>query len=253
MIKGILFDKDGTLIDFYKVWGTAAGPVMDRLLADCHMGERESLKIAILERLGIHGSEIDPEGAFAWMTYREITDVIWNFLKEEHQELLPERQEFLERVKKEFYREVVEKRTDYPVFTEVKELFRKLTEEYGMKVGLATTDTYASARACMECLGVSSYVTFWGTDDGILPVKPDGRLVELAAESWQIKPEEILMTGDTPNDMRFAHNGHAFALGVLSGTGKRKDMECVADDLIESVAELPAWLDGKRGEKDGRD
>ena len=41
MIKGILFDKDGTLIDFYKVWGTAAGPVMDRLLAGCHMGERE--------------------------------------------------------------------------------------------------------------------------------------------------------------------------------------------------------------------
>ena len=38
MIKGILFDKDGTLIDFYKVWGAAAGPVMDRFLADFHMG-----------------------------------------------------------------------------------------------------------------------------------------------------------------------------------------------------------------------
>ena len=53
MIKGILFDKDGTLIDFYKVWGTAAGPVMDRLLAGCHMGEREFLKKELLERLGL--------------------------------------------------------------------------------------------------------------------------------------------------------------------------------------------------------
>ena len=42
------------------------------------------------------------------------------------------------------------------------------------------------------------------------------KLVELAAESWHIKPEELLMVGDTPNDMRFAHNGHALALGVLS-------------------------------------
>ena len=46
--------------------------------------------------------------------------------------------------------------------------------------------------------------------------------------------------------MRFAHNGHALALGVLSGTGKIHHMECVADDLIESVAELPAWLEEKR-------
>lgn len=68
------------------------------------------------------------------MTYREITDVIWNFLKEEHPELLSEKQELLERVQNEFYTEVVEKRRDYPVFTEVKELFRKLTEEYGVKV-----------------------------------------------------------------------------------------------------------------------
>lgn len=57
---------------------TGHGP----LLADCHMGEREFLKKELLERLGIYDSEIDPEGAFAWMTYREITDVIWNFLKE---------------------------------------------------------------------------------------------------------------------------------------------------------------------------
>ena len=76
--------------------------------------------------------------------------------------------------------------------------------------------------------------------------------MELAAESWHIKPEELLMVGDTPNDMRFAHNGHALALGVLSGTGKIHHMECVADDLIESVAELPAWLEGKRGENNGR-
>ena len=243
MVKGILFDKDGTLIDFYEVWGTAAGPVMDRLLADCHMGEREILKRELLERLGIHGSSIDPEGAFAFMTYQEITGIIWNFLKKVHPERLPEKQAFLTQVQNEFYREVVEKRTDYPVFTDVRNLFQTLTEAYHLHVGLATTDTLSSAKACLDCMKASEYVTFWGTDDGVMPVKPDGKLIELAADAWQISPEEILMVGDTPNDMRFAHNGRAFALGTLSGTGCRKDMETLADDLIESVAELPAWLD----------
>ena len=32
-IKGILFDKDGTLIDFFKVWEPAIKPVLERLLA----------------------------------------------------------------------------------------------------------------------------------------------------------------------------------------------------------------------------
>ena len=254
MIKGILFDKDGTLIDFNEVWGTAVGPVMDRLLADCHMGERELLKRELLERLGIHGNRIDPEGAFAWMTYQEITNIIWAFLREEHIETLPEKEIFLKKVQREFYREVVEDRTEYPMFTDVKVLFQTLTEE-GFHVGLATTDTYDSTRAFMDRLGASDYITFWGTDDGILPVKPDEKLAVLAADEWKIYPEELLMVGDTPNDMRFAHNGHIYALGVLSGTGQRKDMEQLADDLIESVAELPAWIRKKRNEenKDGND
>lgn len=252
MIKGILFDKDGTLIDFYEVWGTAAEPVMDWLLADCPLADRDLLKKELLEKLGIYESGIDPEGAFAWMTYREISEIIWKFMKEKHMEPVPEKTQLLSRVETEFYKEVVEKQTEYPVFMDVKKLFQILTEQYHLFVGLATTDTRQSAKICISRLQAEEYVSFWGADDGIMPVKPDGTLIELAARTWKIHPEEILVVGDTPNDMRFAHNGHAFALGVLSGTGRKKDMERMADDLIDSIAELPAWLERKKGENNGR-
>lgn len=251
VIKGILFDKDGTLIDFNAVWGAAAGPALERFLAAYCSEGREQVQQRLMEQIGIHGDRIDPEGAFAWMSFGEIAEVIWDYLEKEPTCRLPEdsdtgRQDLLERLKSEFYLEAVEKRTDYPTFTDVKELFRMLTEELGMQVGLVTTDTLDSARACLNTMGASPYITFWGADDGSLPLKPDGRLGELAARQWNLRPEELVIVGDTPNDMRFAHNCGAFALGVLSGTGRREDMEDSADDLIESVAELPAWLRSRK-------
>ena len=72
MIKGILFDKDGTLIDFYEVWGKAAVKVAKRLCDARRMPERQRM---LLREMGVADGRVDPDGALAWKSYRGVADM----------------------------------------------------------------------------------------------------------------------------------------------------------------------------------
>lgn len=63
-----------------------------------------------------------------------------------------------------------------------------------------------------------------------------------AAAQWHIAPENILVVGDTINDMNFAHNGGAIAVGVLSGVSSREQLAPAADYILDSVADVPALI-----------
>ena len=113
----------------------------------------------------------------------------------------------------------------------------------GLWIGVATTDDLKSTRRCLEVLGVEEYISFWGVSGEGLPEKPDGRLVSLAAGHWGIWKDEIAMVGDNPNDMRFARNGGAVAIGVKSGTGTEDMLREQADYLLDSVGDLVDLID----------
>ena len=58
-----------------------------------------------------------------------------------------------------------------------------------------------------------------------------------------LSADEIAVVGDTFNDMLFAKNNGGTAIGVLSGVSSRRDLEEIADYIIESVDELPGLTD----------
>ncbi len=255
-IKGILFDKDGTLIDFHKVWVPAARRVAERL---CKKYGTPEKKEEILLKMGVSGDRADPEGALACKSYTEIAeDLAAVLFREEdipvecHDDRMPsQKMEFCaseERVRelsndleRLFYAEVGEKLTHYPTFTNVKQMLRTL-KAMGLKVGIATSDGWKSTRSCLASLRVLGEFSFFGVTGVNLPEKPDGRLIEMAARQWNLSPEEIAVVGDTPNDMRFAENGHALAIAVRSGVGTESSLAPLADYLIDSVADLPAFV-----------
>lgn len=60
MIKGILFDKDGTLIDFFSLWLGAAKAVVIQFLKENELSEE--VKERVFYAMGIENGEIDPYG-----------------------------------------------------------------------------------------------------------------------------------------------------------------------------------------------
>jgi phosphoglycolate phosphatase len=63
------------------------------------------------------------------------------------------------------------------------------------------------------------------------------------ARATGLAPSQIAMVGDNTHDMLTARNaGAGLAIGVLSGTGRHEDLAPLADVVLASVADLPAFL-----------
>lgn len=243
-IAGILFDKDGTLIDFYKVWQAATEPVIERIFQTYKIESSHENRKAVLTGLGIEDGKIDPNGALAWKTYPMIAEDLTPILQKLVHHAVICKEELIVQLST-CYEEETSKNCDPTAsITDLLKLMRTLAEKK-IRIGIATTDTYNATIRCLKGLKILEYFSFFSMDQMPvpMPVKPDGTILRLAAEYWKVEPQEILVVGDTPNDMRFAHNGGAIAVGVLSGTGKEQDLLPVADHIIESVDALPQLIE----------
>lgn len=243
-IAGILFDKDGTLIDFYKVWQTATEPVIERIFQTYKIENLKRNKEVILKKLGIEDGKINPNGALAWKTYPMIAEDLAPVLQQMVKDTEICTKEFAEQLSR-FYEEETNKNCNQEAtFTDLSKLMDTLAEKK-ISIGIVTTDTYKATIKCLKNLGILQYFSFFSMDQMPIPmpIKPDGKIIKRASEYWEIKPEEILVVGDTPNDMQFAHNGGAVAVGVLSGTGGEQDLLSAADYLIQSVKDLPRLIE----------
>lgn len=75
--------------------------------------------------------------------------------------------------------------------------------------------------------------------------KPHPQMLLDLLDELGTRPGEALMIGDTTFDLEMAANAGTAAVAVASGTHRRADLERWRPRAcLESVAELPGWLDG---------
>jgi phosphoglycolate phosphatase len=229
-IKGILFDKDGTLIAANGTWVPFYKEVLRREFG--LEGEALNAKLA---RAGY-----DPAtdtffagSILAGGTTRQIVDLWWP------EESAAARATIVDRLY-----------TDYaPLASHSLEALMPLApvlgalQALGMKLGIATNDSEASAVNHMAALGVQHMFTRIIGEDSVAVPKPAGHMVALFAEAARMPPSAIAMIGDNTHDLEEARNGGAgLAIGVLSGNSDRHHLAELADHVIDSIADLPELL-----------
>lgn len=240
MVKGVLFDKDGTLIDFYSLWLGAAVETVPEFLAMNGLEPSGELEEYVLSTIGVHNHKVDPDGALAYKSYEEIAGDIKTALRKKG--ILLKTAEIKEQIEKLFNKSVTGRNADYQTFTDVEKMADQLKER-GIYVGLATADTVVSAQTCLDILGISEKMDYIGADDGSKRPKPEPDMFREFQEKFDLKPEEIAVVGDTYNDMLFAKQNGGIAVGVLSGVSKIDDFKGKADYIIRSVDELIKIID----------
>lgn len=242
-VTGILFDKDGTLIDFDKTWGAAAVPVIKRIFQTYRILDCPKHREAVLTKLGISCGKVDPDGAFAWKSFSMIAEELLPLLQTMTDSPKPGKEELTENLETFFEEEILCEGKEMATTADLSAVMNFLKER-DIKIGIATTDTYKATVETLRRLDILSYFSFFSMDrmPVPMPIKPSGEIIRQAAWYWNTDCDHILVVGDTPNDMRFAHNGGAVAVGVLSGTGNESALRPLADHVLESVGDLPRLI-----------
>jgi phosphoglycolate phosphatase len=228
----VVFDKDGTLIDFHSMWGGWMHDLADRLEAASGVRVTEALfrafgydgagsrtrgdamlaitPMAILRQMaggalrqsGCAEEQIEPALAAAW----HVPDPV-----------------ALARP-----------------LADLRRLFENL-RAMGAFVTIATGDDRAPTLATLKAFGVDDLVDGCACGDDGLPTKPAPDAVQALCRSLGVQPGRAVVVGDTVADLQMGRSaGAGLVLGVLSGVSSGEDLARYADYVIPSVADLLA-------------
>jgi len=228
-IRAILFDKDGTLVDFQRTWGPATHTVLTQL-CNGDRGAFDRLAAVSLydaaERRLLPGSPVVIETTYGYgKLWAEALGV-------------PLTAEFVDQIDRMYFQTTLDHLT--PI-GDVKALLGALAAR-GLRLGLMTNDADANTRAQMQRLGLDRLLEFIAAYDSGYGHKPDPDPVLAFAAFAKVDPAEIAVVGDTAHDLVAARAAGSVAVGVLSGPVPRERLEPHADVLLGSIAELEAWL-----------
>ena len=232
-IHGILFDKDGTLIDHQLTWV----PAMEKALAALSdwTGEAD-LAPRYLEAAGQDAALGRPRpGSLLSGGANDDLAALWADMSG-----LARPREVAERLVR--IMEVRAADDPTPLF-DVPALVVALRQR-DLVLGIATMDAEWVAESTLDGLGVREEVMFVAGYDSGFGIKPEPGMVHAFCHAASLPPQNVMVVGDTQHDMMMARNaGAGVAVGVRSGVGGGLDIADLADHLLDDARGILDLLD----------
>ena len=228
-IRGILFDKDGTLLDYDASWqpinrelaliaahGDAA--FAQRLLAACGMDPATG--------------RILPDSLLAAGNTRQIAEGLVAAGSVFDVDVLTERLDALFSGATEFAVPV----TDLAAF------FRRF-HAGGYRLGIASSDNERSIRRTADRFGFLDCIDYIAGYDSGFGTKPEPGMVLGFCRATGLLPQEIAVVGDNNHDLHMGRNaGAGLTIAVLTGTGSRETLAAASDHCLNDITELDRIL-----------
>ena len=225
-IRGLLFDKDGTLFDFEKTWNSWTSRILTEV------SKQSDVSISALADaidFDLKTGKLLPQSIVIAGTHRQVTAALhtklsnWDF-------------EHLESYLLDY---VIETR-QYEVVP-LQKYFRKLKSE-GLLLGVMTNDAERGAQAHLAAAGIFDLLDFVAGSDTGFGCKPAPEPLLAFAKITGLKPDEIAMVGDSLHDLQAAQAAGMMRIAVLTGIATENQLKNYADVVLPSIADLPDLL-----------
>ena len=215
MIKAVIFDVDGTLIDSVDLHARAWQE------AFAHFGKHFDFE-RVRSQIGKGGDQLMPV-----FLSREELEEFGEELEEYRGELF--KREYLPRVKG---------------FPAVRELFQRVKDE-GLQIALASSAKGDELKTYKKLARIEDLVEEETSSDDAEKSKPHPDIFEAALEKLEdVRPSDAVVVGDTPYDAEAAGKAGLQTIGLLSGGFPEEDLRAAGCARIyRDAADLLAAYD----------
>ena len=225
-VRGVLFDKDGTLFDFQRTWG----PPTRGLIEAEALGDADRAR-ALASVLGydmatarfLPGSIVVAEPADV------VAAAVLPLLRDTDPDAFAARMNAWAAGVRQV-----------PV-TPLGPLFARLCAAE-LRLGVATNDAERAARRHLVEAGIETSLAFIAGYDSGFGAKPEAGQLAAFARATGLAPQDCAMIGDSLHDLHAARAAGMVAVAVLTGVADEAELAPAADVVLASVADLPGWL-----------
>lgn len=223
--KAILFDKDGTLFDFARTWESWAAAFLKRLGTDADHAR------VMAQAIGFD---------LTTQTFSPASVVIAGTPWEVAEALSPH----LPSMTLSDMVDLLNEEAAHAPQAEAVPLapFLDGLRASGYRLGVATNDAEAPARAHLDASGITDRFDFIAGFDSGHGGKPSPGQLHAFVREIGLRPEDCIMVGDSRHDLGAGRAAGFTTVGVLTGFASHADLADLADAILPDIGHLTGWL-----------
>lgn len=225
VLRGIIFDKDGTLFDFSSTWEAWAASFLRQVAKD----ETHAQTLGKAIGFDVTTRQFSPGSIVVAGTPDEVTEALLphlpHFAFEDLLDLLNAEAETAPQMEA----------VPLPLY-----LAGLRGQEF--RLGLVTNDAEAPARAHLRTAGITEYFDFIAGFDSGHGAKPAAGQLLAFADVVGLAPQEIVMVGDSLHDLMAARSAGMVGVGVLTGLANAATLDPYAACVLPDIGHLPDWI-----------
>lgn len=226
-MEWILFDKDGTLIEFDKSWEKVGVRLVDQFFDAFPIENKETAH----RQLGIIDGAINPSSVMGSGSLEDIVNAFGNLAGKDVSDWTRTTSQKL----------IDTREPEHKWIDGVYDTIQQLKNQ-GYKIGIVTSDTKKGTLQFLEATQSRDLFDLIISTETHAAEKPDPKVLDPLFDAYDVKPENVAIIGDTNNDMKTATNANlGLAVGVLSGIAK-KDELVDADVIVDDASQIMSVL-----------